>query len=201
MKVQLVDNKQKFVHYSPDGRYSLDFVLGRFTGAVTAGAIFAMRNTLTSNNKVISIHKIHLRVGFSGTTAATSQILTLRRFGTATHSAGTAITLAAGAVKNHSNMPDSILLDARYADITGTAPLTETSVVYEPSFDRFAIPRNPGGTSEHLWSSKLGKSFFLHPGDGLALSIVNTAVVGDTVVGNVEWEEYDHDAINYPHGH
>jgi hypothetical protein len=33
------------------------------------------------------------------------------------------------------NMPDSILLDARYADITATSPLTETSVVYEPAFD------------------------------------------------------------------
>lgn len=202
MKVQVVDSKNKFLYPAPDGRYMLDLVLGRFTGLVTAGAIFAMRNQVSaSNNKVLAIHKVHLRFAFAGTAAATTQLVTLRRFSTATHSGGNALTLPTDAVKNHSNMPNSILLDARYADITGTAPLTETSVVYESSFDRFSLPRNVAASVEHTWNAEVGDAIFIHPGEGLAISVVNTAVVGDTIVGNVEWDEYDHDAINYPHGH
>ena len=201
MKVIPCDNKGKFLYPASDGRYMINLGLGRFTAAVTAGAIFTMRNLLTANNKVITLHKIHLRMGFAGTSAASSQIVTLRRFNTATHSGGTAITLPAGAVKNHINMPNSILLDARYADITATSPLTETSVVYESVFDSFNIPRNNGAAVEHMWQAAVGDHIFLHPGEGLAISITQTAVIGDILVGNVEWDEYDHDVPNYPHGH
>lgn len=201
MKVIPCDNKGKFLYPAVEGRYMVDIGLGRFTGLVTAGAVFAMRNLLTNNNKLIAIHKIHLRLGFAGTAAASSQIITLRRFNAATHSGGIAVSLPTGAVKNHINMPESVLLDARYATISGTSPLTETSVIYEPVFDTFMIPRNNGAPAEHLWVAEVGDNIFLHPGEGLAVSITQTAVVGDIIVGNVEWDEYDHDAVNYPHGH
>jgi hypothetical protein len=202
LKIVLCDNKGKFLYPAADGRYGINLGLGRFTGAVTAGAIFAMRNQVAaSNNKVLAIHKIHFRLAFAGTLAASSQIFTLRRFNTATHGGGVAISLPAGAVKNHVNMPNSILLDARYADITTTNPLTEAGVVYEPVFESFCNPRNNGAAVEHTWTAALADQFFLHPGEGLAISITQTAVVGDILVGSVEWDEYDHDAANYPHGH
>ena len=189
----LTDGGGHLIHPKVDGRYSIDIGLGRFTGAVTAGAIFAMRNGILRHCK---IHKIVLCVGFAGTTAATSQIIQIKRFNTATHSGGTAITISTGVIKNENGpIRSSTLADARYADITGTAPLTATSVVYEASCGSVNFPRSSGGGPSQLevhWDAP-DEFHLTDESEGLALVTTQTAVVGDTITGWIEWSELTDD--------
>jgi len=159
--------------------------LGRFTAATTTGAIFAMRNGTT---KVLHIHRMVLQTGFSGTGAATStQIVQLKRFSGATHSGGS--SLLANVVKNSTILPASSLLDAREATISGTSPLTDTSVVYEAPCRNTMIPRSLTGTAGLVWTSDLHDELVLQPSEGLAVFITATAVTGDSIVGLVCWGE------------
>lgn len=189
MRVQLVDSKQKFLYTNPDGMYCLHVNLSRFTAAVTTGAVFAMRNTLTNNNKVLALKKFILHSAFSGTTAASVQLFQIQRFDSATHSGGTSILATMG--KCDTMAPASAVLDARIADITNTSPLTATNVVYRGYCFGFILPRNPGGANIHIHENLENRQCFLRPGEGFALTILNTAVVGDGAVLDLQWDEYD----------
>jgi hypothetical protein len=192
MRVQLTDGGGHLIHPKLDGRYSIDIVLGRFTGLVTAGTIFALRNASTRHCRIT---RVVLYTGFAGTTAATAQILQLKRFSAATPSGGTAITLAAGAVRHRNIMRDAILADARYADITGTAPLTVTNVVFEPSMGSVSFPRSSGGGItglEFIWTKDNAEGFHLADDEGFALVTTQTAVVGDLITGYVEFDQLVH---------
>jgi len=166
-------------------RYYLTMGLGRFTAATTTGAIFAMRNGTT---KVLQIHRVVVQVGFSGTgNAQTTQIIQLKRFSGATHSGGS--SLLTSVVKNSTLLPASSLLDAREATISGTSPLTDTSVVYEAPFRNTMLPRSLSGLASLMWSSDLHPELSLQPSEGIAVFITQTAVAGDSIVGLVCWGE------------
>lgn len=164
--------------------------LGRFTGAVTTGAIFAMRN---GTSKLLRVHRMVIQVGFSGVgNAQSTQIIQVKRFANATHSGGA--SLLANVVKHKSISPvASTLLDARRADITGTSPLTDTGVVYEAPFRNTMLPRSLSGLSVMQWQDGHDE-ILLMPSEGLAVVITETAVVGDSIVGLMCWEETD-DAV------
>jgi hypothetical protein len=166
-------------------RYNLTMGLGRFTAATTTGAIFAMRNGTT---KTLKIHRMELQVGFSGAaSAATTQIIQLKRFSGATHSGGS--SLLTSVVNNSTLLPASSLLDARQATISGTSPLTDTSVVYEAACRNTILPRTLSGLSSMVWFSDIHDELSLQPSEGLAVFITETAVAGDSIVGLVGWSE------------
>mgnify|MGYP001599762486 CR=1 FL=1 len=185
MRVRVVDGKNQDIYPAKEGRYYLTLGLGRFTGAVTTGAVFAMRN---GTSKLITVHRMVLQGGFSGAGAAAStQIIQIKRFSAATHTGGTSIL--ANVVKNSTTMAASTLLDARTADISGTSPLTDTSVVYEAPCRNSMIPRSLSGMSDLQWFSDRHPELVLQPSEGLAIFLANTAVVGDNIVGLICWEE------------
>ncbi len=166
-------------------RYYLTLGLGRFTGVVTTGAIFAMR---AGASKVLRVHRIVIQGGFSGVgNAQSTQIIQVKRFSGATHTGGS--SRLTSIVKHSSDEPASTVLDAREADITGTAPLTDTNVVYEAAFRNTMLPRTLSGMSALLWSSDLHPEVIIRPGEGLAIFTTASAVVGDSIVGLVCWSE------------
>lgn len=188
MRVQLVDNFNRQLVKKNSGLYTLNAGLGRFTGLVTTGYIFAMRNG-TSN--LIKIHKMIIEAGFSGTGADSAQICHWRRFSAAALAGGTSILT--NIVKNRSDMVDSTLVDARVADITGTTPLTVSGVTFETGeFREFVIPRRNGSSRSSIWNANdlLNDTIDLLSGEGIALHIDETAVVGDIISTSIEYGEY-----------
>ena len=185
MKVILVDSMSQNIHPAVEGRYHLTMGLGRFTGAITTGAIFAIRN---GTSKLMLITRLVLQGGFSGVgNAQTTQIIQVKRFSAATHSGGASLLTSVG--KHSTTMPASTLLDARQATISGTSPLTDTSVVYEaPAFNTI-LPRSLSGMSELHWQGQQHAELVLQPSEGLAVFITETAVAGDSIVGLVCWGE------------
>ena len=197
MRAMLVNHKNNYLDIEADGHYHLSVDLSRFTGAVTTGAVFAMRNQVAaSNNKVIALSKINAHLAHTAAGNAQSvQVFWGKRFSTATHSGGSSILTSIA--KHRSDGPASVLLDARIADITGTSPLTDTSVVYDSPFRSRLLPRTVGSSVVSLWStSEHDKECFLLPGEGFALIIKNTAVAGDGILLDLEWDEYDKDLIS-----
>lgn len=189
LRVSLYDTNGIPVHQYPTGSYALSIGLGRFTVLTTTGSIFAMRNAST---RTIYIRKFHVWVSFDGTAAASTQIFSIRRFSTATPSGGTTLTLPAAAVKKNNAMSDSALTDARHATITsGTSPLTVTSVVFEQALARFTLNRNAGVIQalDFKFFDKPADQVVLAANEGIDIHITNTAVVGDAIVGTVEWDE------------
>ena len=184
-RTTLYDSSGNEIYRYPTGSYSLDFVLGRFTAAMTGGSVFAMRNGAT---RTIYIRKINLWVSFDGVAAASTQIFNFRRFGAATPSGGTPIL--ASIIKKDNAMAASAIADARYV-ITGTTPLTVTSVIFEQPFCRSSLNRNSGAIANYGWKffDKPADQFVLAANEGIDLLISVTAVVGDVVVGNIEWDE------------
>lgn len=189
-RFMLVDGRNTLLHPVSEGRYSVDIGLGRFTGLVTTGPIFAMRLDAASDRHV-KIHKIVLYTGFSGTTAASAQIVQVKRFSTAACAGGTALTVPTDLIKNDSSwMRDSDINDARYADITGISPLTSVGVVFETSLGSVSFPRSSGGGIVPLelnWDTP--DELHLIAGQGIALVTLNTAVAGDLITGFIEWSE------------
>lgn len=201
MKVQLVDNFKRELNKKPLGSYMIDIVLGRFTttGPLNAGAIFAMRSDPNKNTALI-IRKLFFHTGFAGTAAATAQIFQVKTFSAATHSGGNAITLPGGATKRLSTIRNSDLLDARYADITGTNAnaLTATNVVYDSSMRSFHSPRNNAAAVPVLmnpYEECTDKGQILLPGEGIAIITLAVSVVGDILTGCITWDEVDQSEV------
>jgi hypothetical protein len=172
-------------------QYMCDLNLGQFSGAVTAGSIFTFR-TDPDADKIVLIKKIFVSMGFTGTGEATSQIYQLKMFSAATPSGGAAITPS----KRLSTSPASSVLDIRSATISGTSPLTVTSVSFDVSMRSFSCARRTGVNPDLLMepyneSKKDESGCILLPGEGFAILTVNTAVVGDIITGCLTWEEHD----------
>lgn len=173
----------------PTYSYLMELAIGRFTGAVTTGAVFAFRN---GASKTLYIRRIVVSMCFDGTAAASTQFLQIKRFNTAAYGGGSALTLPAVAVKRNSSMGDSTLSDVRVATISGTSPLTVGSVVLENSIASVTCQRqvNAVNTVNLTWFGAHNKhSLQVAPNEGLAFIIANTAVVGDSIGGMIEWDE------------
>lgn len=172
----------------PNAAYALDVAVGRITGAITTGKIFTMRNNTT---RPMYIRRIALMAAFDGTAAATTQIYQLMRFTTATPSGGTSVSLPGGAIKKDSSKGNSTLLAANYIN-SGTSPLTVTSVIFESAFASLNCQRQVGANQMLFmdwYNTPPGDIFILGVSEGLAINIVNTAVVGDSLSGTIEWDE------------
>lgn len=169
-------------------KYSAEYYLqipsAQLTSALAADSvIFAMRNgTQTS----IRIKQIYIRLGFSGTAAASTSSIQLRRFSAATPTGGTALY----AVKKATSQGPPSLADARY---NYGAALTITSVVQEEPFavcgnarqlaSQSMLDFKPTDNTEHILE--------LAPGEGLLFRLGVAAVVGDNLGGFIRWIEQD----------
>lgn len=172
-------------------QYMCDLTLGQFSAVTTAGSIFTFR-TDPDADKIILIKKLYVSLGFTGTAEATAQIYQLKMFSAATPSGGAAIT----PTKRLSTQPASSVLDIRSATISGTSPLTVTSVAFDASMRSFSCARRVGVAHAVLMepyaeNKKSESGCILLPGEGFALLIANNAVVGDIITGCLTWEEQD----------
>jgi len=172
-------------------QYMCDLTLGQFSAVTTAGSIFTFR-TDPDADKIILIKKLFVSLGFTGTAEATTQIYQLKMFSAATPSGGAAIT----PTKRLSTQPASSVLDIRSATISGTSPLTVTSVEFDASMRSYSCARRVGVShvvkmEPYNESKKSESGCILLPGEGFALLIANNAVVGDIITGCLTWEEQD----------
>lgn len=143
-------------------------------------AVWSMRNAAASGKNVF-IEKLRLAVSFHGTAAGSTNSYYLCRFDTATPSSGSALTV----VKMDSVSPTSAVTDARFVD-TG---LTVTSVAFGAALHYLNNPISV--TSGRRWDEidLYFQPFVLAPGEGLAIRLGATAVVGQGISGSIQWRE------------
>jgi hypothetical protein len=168
------------------GGYMLPVIHQRLSAALVAGAtIWTMRN---GTNYLISIRRIFLALGFSGTAAATTSSYQLYRFSGATPTGGIGLTV----VKRSSSYPSTSVIDARF---NYAASLGVAGVVFETAFAACGVQRQVSATQlfDMDYSNVFGGdriNLRLAPNEGLAIKIDNTGVIGDTIGGFVDWNEF-----------
>lgn len=181
----LYDSAGNLVTYAPTGAYVLPINIRQTAATAAAATVWAMR--YVTGALVVKLKKIRLSIGFDGTAAAgTSLGYQLMRFSAATPTAGTAITV----IKKRTAYAGSVVTDARFLD-TG---LTVAGVVFETAFDINKIPASVTGVTQTMFidfvepANRFGE-FDLASGEGLAIQLERTAIVGQTLDGYVEWVE------------
>jgi len=166
-------------------RYFLPVFIRQTAASIVDVTVWAMRNTQPAGGKKCRIKDINLQTGFDGTVAASMGLYKLVRFSAATPTVGAAL----GVMKKNSAAPASVVTDARQLD-TG---LTTTSVSFEAEYLVLAVNRQRGLNYIDLERDESpgadNTEIVLHPGEGLCLRLGAAAVIGDQVVGFVEWEE------------
>lgn len=168
------------------GGYMLPIIHQRLSAALVAGAtIWSMRN---GTNFLISIRRILLTLGFSGAAATSTSAYQLYRFSGATPTGGNALTVA----KRNSAYPPTSIIDARF---NYAASLGVAGVIFETAFAATGVQRQLAATQlfDLDYSDVFGGdriNLRLAPGEGLAIKIDNTGVIGDTIGGIVDWNEF-----------
>lgn len=132
------------------------------------------------------IRRLVLQVGFDGTAAASTVRYDLLRYGTAVCSGGIAIT----PIKKSTANATATTATAGFAD-TG---VTVTSVVFETAFATLACPISVTSRSSVypinlVTPAQRFGEIVIASGQGLAIQLTVTAVVGQTITGYVEWDE------------
>jgi hypothetical protein len=162
-------------------RYSLPVgTVGRQTGTPAAGAVlWAVRNLGATP---MYIKRVQLYAAFDGTAAATTQRYYLTRFRTATPTGGTALT----AVKMDTTMDNGQTIDAREA----VAGLTVTSVTYDTEWLALNCQRQVSATQKlEFVAPDIRDAFVVPVNDGICIRLGVAGVIGDSLVGLVEWGE------------
>jgi len=172
----------------PTGGYMAPILAQAFSAAVVNGAtIWAMRNGST---RVIVFRRIFLTLGFRGAAATSTSSYLLCRFAGATPTGGSGITI----VKRNSANPPTAVVDVRsnYAASLGVAGIT-----FEEGFANFGLQRQLNANqsidldyTEAFGGDRYMGNFRLLPGEGLAIKLENTAVIGDMIGGFVDWNEF-----------
>lgn len=153
----------------------------RFTGALAAGTmLFSMRNSTTRRLKIV---RTVLIASFDGTAAATTAQYSVRRFTTATPTAGTALTLLV--VPEDTTKPATQIADARCA--TASAGLTITSVVVGNPIVGVACSRGGTGQTTVIDHSQ---DIVLNSSEGICVQYDGTGVIGDALTVTMYWGEY-----------
>lgn len=163
------------------GEYYLSINIPRFTAALAANAaIFSIRN---GGLKTMRLMIAEVTPTFSGTAAASVAQYSLRRFTTATPTAGTALT--ATVVPEDSTMPNSQILDARCA--TAAAGLTTTGVVVGGPIFGATVSRGVAGDGMNF---EMLRDVVINPNEGVLLQLDVAGVIGDAVSVSMYWGEY-----------
>ncbi len=169
----------------PQGSYFIPVNI-RASAATAAATLWAMRNGTTRN---IHIRRIRLNSYFDGTAAASLAQYALKRFSAATPTGGASILTSIA--KKKSSMPASTIIDARFVD-TG---LTVAGVSFETGNLTFGSPRQNGAAGVIQLDFDVGgdenfDSLVLAPSEGLAIQNLATAVIGDSIIGYIEFDEH-----------
>ncbi len=169
----------------PQGSYFIPVNI-RASAATAAATIWAMRNGTTRN---IFIRRAHLMTAFDGTPAASLAQYTLRRFSAATPTGGGSILTSIA--KKRTSMPSSTIIDARFVD-TG---LTVAGVSFDAPGISFGAPRQNGACGDFQMNFDVGGDenfdcLVLAPSEGLAIQTLVTAVIGDGLIGYIEFDEH-----------
>ncbi len=169
----------------PQGAYVIPVNI-RASAATVASTLWAMRNGATRN---VNIRRIRLNAYFDGTPAASLAQYALKRFSAATPTGGGSILTSIA--KKKTTMPASTIADARFVD-TG---LTVAGVTFETGNITFGNPRQNGAAGGIMIDFDVGgeenfESFVLAPSEGLAIQSLATAVIGDSIIGYIEFDEH-----------
>lgn len=161
-------------------------ILVRQTGATAAAStVWAARNV--AGPQTVYIRRIRGAVTFDGTAAAATTIgYDFMRFSVATPTGGTALT----PIKKRSAYAASNVSDARFLD-TG---LTVAGVTFETPFARVQAPISVTSMIrpfeiDFSYLGDRGAPFELASGEGLAIQLTATAVIGLGISGWVEYDE------------
>lgn len=182
LRVTLYDPAGNELYDTPSAGFVIPITMLRQSTTSAAGSeIWTMRNGAT---KTIKFRRIYISVTFDGTAAATTQTYQFVRFTTATPTGGTAITVIK---KDTANGTATTVADARQK---ADGALTVTSVVFETGGYAVCNQRqvSAGSVLDVRFDDTIS-AYKLAPNEGLALEILATAVVGDTVAGFVEFDE------------
>lgn len=168
--------------HAPAGRYSTAFSLQQAAATAANATVFAMRNAAASTRTVI-IERIICRMGFNAANPVTrtQQTYIFQRFSAATPTGGTALT----AGRADSSDAASQVTDVRFL-ATG---LTTTGVTFDTAnLASMACDTTQGINNER--SLLLPPSVIrLAPGEGLAIRLGVTAVVGQALNCVIFWRE------------
>jgi hypothetical protein len=159
--------------------YSLPIKIRQTATTGSGTTILSMRNG-TSSTVTIIIERMELLLGFDSATPAirSTPCYDLVRFSTATPTGGTAITVA----QMYSGDVGTQIADARWLD-TG---LTTTGVVFNTPFCTIGIPASDGHTTKY---QRQDIALMLGVGEGFCIRLNGTAVVGQSITGEIVWSE------------
>lgn len=167
----------------PTGAYVLPINIRQTAATAANQLVWAMR--LVTSSRRVYIRQIVLACAFDGTAAASTSRYGISRCATATATGGTAIPV----IKKRSNYSTSDVTDARFLD-TG---LTIAGMTFETAAFIVGCPRGASGASvPFVFGTDDGtafSSFELASGEGLGIGLSSAAVVGDSLVGWVAWDE------------
>jgi hypothetical protein len=165
------------------GIYHLPIGLRLTTAIAAGGLVWAMRN---GGTRTIYVTEIELLFGFDGTAAVSTSRWELIRFSGANPATGTTLT----PVKHASSMPASTVQDARFNE---AAALTVTGITFEGQAMAYGGCQRQlhANNNLHLRADALMRRgiFELAANEGLALRTNLAAVIGDSCLGHVAWEE------------
>ena len=180
-RVTEYDSSGVELYKTPTGSYLIPISMGRQTAAIAAGSyIWAFRN---GASKIIRLRRIVLITSFDGTAAASTQIYQLMRFGNATPSGGSAITI----VKKKTTFGASTVADARQ---NPAAALTIAGVVFETVGMCIQQPRQLAPLQQlNIPLDQSNNVYELQPNEGLAINLLVVGVIGDTIAGFMEFDE------------
>ena len=159
----------------------------RHTGTTAAGEPVWAMSLKDASDRIVHVTRVYLMISFDGTAATSTSAWVLERFDTAIMTGGVSMTptaVSSGAGAAH-------VADVR--DILAGTGLTDTGVANLEELAIFGIPRTPTGQAaifdmkDVCYLRNLGGDL---DGEGLSITLDDTAVVGDGLRGYVEWEEF-----------
>jgi len=158
----------------------------RHTGTTSADEPVWQMRLKDDANVIVHVTKMYIVVSFDGTAAATTSSYVVEKFDTATMTGGVAITAA----KKTENTLATEVTDIR--DILAGTGLTDTSVNLLGELANIGCPRGATGQAvPYVFTNLcyLQNRGDVVQGEGLAITLDDTAVIGDALRGFVEWTE------------
>lgn len=159
--------------------YSAPIAIRQSAATASGGTVWAMRNPLAST-KIVLIEVINLLISFdAGTPLGRSlQRYDMVRFSAATPTGGTSVAV----VSADSAASSSAVTDARFLD-TG---LTTSGISFGTAFCTIGVPASDGSNCAYR---RTGVPIRLAAGEGLAIRLNGSAVVGQGLTGEIAWSE------------
>ncbi|HEY0092082.1 MAG TPA: hypothetical protein VGB43_06295 [Flavobacterium sp.] len=174
----------RVISYKVDGTPEDDNFTGSYiarlditpTTVAVGTTYWTMKNT---GIKTAYITKLEMKVGFSGTAAATKSVYEIARFSGTTPSGGATIA----AIKKSNAMVTPSIGDIRVA----AAGVTTTGITFEQPWHIIAHTNQLN--IDHAQDIHFDVPLQLAPGEGLAIRASTILVAGSYLVGCIRWEE------------